>query len=74
MAKEWAKDFYKSSAWKKCREGFIKSVYGLCQRCGKPGHIVHHKEVLTQQNINDPILSRALANKYLKEIGLVSIY
>ncbi|QEK12590.1 HNH endonuclease [Crassaminicella thermophila] len=54
MAKEFAKAFYKSKAWKKCREAYIKSVYGLCERCGKPGYIVHHKILLTYQNINDP--------------------
>jgi 5-methylcytosine-specific restriction endonuclease McrA len=57
MAKEFAKRFYKSKAWKKCRDGFIKSVYGLCNRCGKPGRIVHHKILLTPTNISDPNVS-----------------
>lgn len=54
MAKEYAKAFYNSSAWIKCKNSYIKSVYGLCERCGEPGHIVHHKEHLTPKNINDP--------------------
>lgn len=54
MAKEFAKSFYKSKAWIECRDGYIKSVYGLCERCEKPGYIVHHKITLTPQNINDP--------------------
>lgn len=54
MAKEWAKAFYKSKAWQQCRDGYIKSVFGLCERCGKPGYIVHHKTHLTSSNINDP--------------------
>lgn len=54
MAKEFAKAFYKSKAWIDCRNAFIKSVFGLCNRCGRPGYIVHHKEVLTPNNINDP--------------------
>ena len=54
MSKEFAKKFYKSKAWLKCREGFIQSVYGLCNRCGKPGYIVHHKELLTPSNIDNP--------------------
>lgn len=53
MAKEFAIKFYKSRAWLKCREGFIQSVYGLCNRCGSPGLIVHHKILLTPMNIND---------------------
>ena len=57
MAQEFAKKFYKSKAWLKCRDGFIKSVYGLCNRCGKPGYIVHHKEVLTPANINNPYVT-----------------
>lgn len=54
MAKEWAKAFYKSKVWQQCREGYIASVFGLCERCQRPGYIVHHKELLTPQNINDP--------------------
>lgn len=54
MAKEFAKKFYKSKAWQKCRESYIKSVYGLCERCNKPGYIVHHKILLTASNINNP--------------------
>jgi len=53
MAKEFATKFYKSKAWLDCREGFIQSVYGLCNRCNAPGYIVHHKILLTPNNIND---------------------
>lgn len=59
MAKEFAKKFYNSKAWKKCREAYKQSVNGLCERClqaGKyvPGDEVHHKIYLTPENINDP--------------------
>lgn len=54
MAKDFAKSFYNTKSWLKCRDGFIKSVYGLCNRCGKPGYIVHHKILLTPENINNP--------------------
>lgn len=54
MAKGFAKKFYKSIAWQKCRTAYIKSVYGLCERCKKPGYIVHHKILLTPNNINNP--------------------
>ena len=57
MAKEWAKGLYKSKAWQKCREGYIQSVMGLCEKCGAGGKIVHHKILLTPQNINDPEVS-----------------
>jgi len=54
MAKEFAKKFYKSKAWIKCRYAYIKSIFGLCERCGKPGYILHHKIELNPNNINDP--------------------
>lgn len=49
-----AKRFYKSTAWKKCRESYINRVHGLCERCGKPGKIVHHKTYIDSYNINNP--------------------
>ncbi len=52
--KPWAKKFYKSKAWEKCRAAYIIKVHGFCERCDKPGKIVHHKTWLTPQNINDP--------------------
>lgn len=60
--KEFARQFYKSKAWKDCREGYISSVNGLCERCIKkgkivPGKIVHHKVTLTPENINDPTIT-----------------
>lgn len=59
MAQNWAKKLYASAAWQKCREGYIQSVNGLCEVCLSkdrltPGLIVHHKIVLTPENINDP--------------------
>ena len=54
MAKEWAKAFYNSAAWIQCREAYIVSVYGLCERCQQPGIILHHKILLTPNNIDDP--------------------
>lgn len=58
MAKEFAKPFYRSKAWRRARKQYIDSVDGLCERClakGKyePGLIVHHKTWLTPDNIND---------------------
>ena len=55
MAKEWAKKFYKSKAWRQCRESYITSpqVAGLCENCKEPGYILHHITPLTPENIND---------------------
>lgn len=69
MARPWAKKFYKSKAWKLCRESYIASVHGLCETClkknkVKPGYIVHHTIKLTPENINDPAI--ALNHKLLR--------
>ena len=58
MAKEYARRFYSSEAWNRTREAYKKSVGGLCERCLAkglivPGEIVHHKEELTPDNIDN---------------------
>jgi len=60
--KEWAKSFYKSKAWQDCREAYFISKHGLCERCGRPGLIVHHRIYLTPQNINDPNITLSFEN------------
>jgi 5-methylcytosine-specific restriction endonuclease McrA len=54
MAKDFAKQFYSSKAWQQCRDSYISKVYGVCERCGGVGYIVHHKILLTPDNINNP--------------------
>lgn len=59
MAKEFAKKFYASKAWKECRKAYIAKVNGMCERCldiGRytPGYILHHKILLTPTNIDNP--------------------
>ncbi len=57
--KEYAKKFYKSSAWIKCREAYINSLANkMCNRCNRnPGKIVHHKTAITIDNINNPMVT-----------------
>jgi len=57
IMKSFAKLFYKSKAWRDCRDAYFAYRYGLCERCGKPGKIVHHKIYLTPENINDSNVS-----------------
>lgn len=67
MAKDFAKGFYASDAWQKCRAGYISSIGGICERCAKqgiisPAFIVHHKIYLSADNITDPNVSLAWEN------------
>lgn len=54
MAQDYAKAFYNSEAWAKCRDGFLQSKHYICERCGGLATIAHHKKHITPQNINDP--------------------
>lgn len=65
--KEYAKSFYKSSAWKNTRKLVIARSNGLCERCKaaaiyQTGVIVHHKRHITPKNINDPHITLSLSN------------
>ncbi len=58
MAKDYSKSFYKSTAWRKSRRGYIDTVGGLCERCKTkglfvPGKVVHHKKYISESNIDD---------------------
>lgn len=62
MAKEFSESFYKSKTWQKCRAAYIKSVGGLCEDClakgiYRPGKVVHHKKIITKENIQDPTIT-----------------
>lgn len=54
MAKEYAKSFYKGTAWEKCRDGYMESRHYICERCGGVAVICHHRKHITPANINDP--------------------
>lgn len=75
MAKDYAKAFYNSDAWKQTRNAFYKHARGICARCQKefeegkrsledmqPGRIVHHKKHITPANINDPKITLSFDN------------
>lgn len=59
MSKGKQSQFYKTAAWVSCRNSYLKSVGGLCERCLAkglivPAEIIHHKIHLTEENLNDP--------------------
>lgn len=43
--------FYNSKQWEKIRTAYKLYKYGLCERCGRPGYIVHHKCYIDASNI-----------------------
>lgn len=51
--KEWAAGFYNSKAWRQLAAAYMRAQHKLCERCGEPAKIVHHKTYLTRNNIND---------------------
>lgn len=54
MAKEYAKRFYASKAWRDTQKAYMESKNYICERCGRPAVIVHHKTYISPKNINDP--------------------
>ena len=57
--KPYAKQFYNSDAWHRCRRAYIQKRMlidgGLCEQCKvNQGYIVHHKIYITESNINNP--------------------
>lgn len=70
VSKDWARLFYKSMAWRRCRASYIAYRQGIdggmCEVCRQmPGVIVHHKVHLTPDNITDPDVSLAHSNLQL---------
>jgi 5-methylcytosine-specific restriction endonuclease McrA len=67
MAREFAKPFYNSAAWKKVRKAFISNRIsidgGVCQHCKKElGYIVDHIKELNPENINDTSITLSWSN------------
>lgn len=62
MAKEYAQQFYRSKEWKHTRLAYYKFKIGICERCGRPGRIVHHKEHITPENIDNPKITLSFKN------------
>ena len=62
MAKEFSQKFYKSSAWRDCRNAYAAHRGFLCEGCLRRnvlsyGENVHHKIELTPENVDDPSVS-----------------
>jgi hypothetical protein len=62
MAKDFSRDIYNSTRWRKVAHAYAESQHYVCERChnrsfvgtGKPARfIVHHKQHLTPANVTD---------------------
>lgn len=67
MAQDFSKAFYDSKAWRDCRKAYRKSVGGLCEKCLAKGlyraaDVVHHRIVLTPENVKQPEVTLNWAN------------
>lgn len=77
MARDFARAFYHSKAWKTAREAYMSTTVmssdgricppGMCERCferGKlvPAEIVHHIRYLSPENIGDHEVSLSFDN------------
>ena len=62
MARSIDYKFYNRKQWQQVREAYFQSVFGLCERCGNPGYIVHHKKHLNASNVNDPKIAYGFDN------------
>lgn len=54
--------FYKSTRWLKARAAYLESQNHVCERCGGPATIVHHKRYITPENVNDPSVTLSFDN------------
>ena len=57
MAKAWAKRFYASKAWKRCRQEVLRRDLYTCAYCYGRAEEVHHIQELAPDNINDPTIA-----------------
>lgn len=49
--------FYHSKAWRRLSRAFLCSKNYICERCGQPADIAHHRQYITAQNINNPAVT-----------------
>lgn len=53
MSHGFARKFYDSKEWRKCRAAFMSSKFYICERCGGVATVAHHKTPITPKNISD---------------------
>ena len=46
--------FYGSKEWRRVSAAYMNSKLYICERCGRPATICHHKKWLNASNVHDP--------------------
>ena len=54
--------FYSGKAWRRVSTAYMSSKSYICERCGKPAVICHHKRWLNDVNVNDPKIALSFDN------------
>lgn len=54
--------FYKSKEWRRVSAAYMASKFYICERCGKPAQICHHKTWLNGSNVSDPNVALSFDN------------
>ena len=49
--------FYRSTAWRRVSAAYMSSQGYLCERCGAPATICHHRRYLDDKNVGDPAIA-----------------
>lgn len=49
--------FYRGKAWRELSRAFLLSRNYICERCGAPAEIAHHKIHLNPHNVKDPAIA-----------------
>ena len=57
MAKDYARTFYDSQAWRRTREAYLQSKHYICEDCGGTASVVHHITYIKPWNVNDPSIT-----------------
>lgn len=55
-------EVYHTKEWRELRKYYHDKMFGLCERCGEPGGVVHHIIPITNENKNDPMITLSEEN------------
>ena len=54
--------FYNSKEWRRVSAAYMASKNYLCERCGRPAKICHHRKWLNDRNVHDPETALSFKN------------